>query len=141
MFEVILGACSATGEEQWKLFMEKRREVSGGEDSGVHPISTEPFAAVTSDLKTVQVQRRQAVTLACRLSVQRAAKVGDRATACQLIFRNTHKPQNSQDNQCPSVASTSRSQSLFTAHKTVTLTPRRNEQIQLKYALSDVDMG
>jgi hypothetical protein len=121
--------------------MEKRREVSGGEDSGVHPISTEPFTAMTSDLKTVQVQCRQARTLARRLSVRGAAKVGNRATACQVIFRNTHKPQNSQDNQCPSAASTSRSQSLLTAHKTVTLTPRRNERIRLKYALSDVDTG
>src|ERR1700733_14144811 len=49
-----------------------------------------------------------------------------------------HKPQDSQHDRDPSVASTSRSQSLLTAHKTVTITPKRNERIRLKYVLGDV---
>ena len=112
--------------------------MSSDEGSGVHPISTEPFTAVTSDLKPVGVAFGQAGTLARCLSVQIAAKVGNRATACQVIIRNTHKPQDSQDNRGPSVASISRSQSLLTTHKTVTPTPKRNERIQLEYALGDV---
>jgi hypothetical protein len=77
--------------------MEKRREMSGGEGAGVHPASTEPFTAVASAVKPVGVIFGQAGTLARRLSVQRAATVGNKATMCQVVIRNTHKPQDSRD--------------------------------------------
>jgi hypothetical protein len=82
LLEVILSTCSATEEEQWKLFVERRREMSGDEGSRVHPISMEPFIAKTSDLKPVGVAFGEAGTLARRLSAQRAAKVDNRAIAC-----------------------------------------------------------
>lgn len=109
--------------------------MSGDEGAGAHPASTEPFTAVTSDLKPISVVFGQAETLARRLSVQRAATVGNRANMCQVIIKNTHKPQ---DSRGPSAASTNRSESLLTTRKTVILTPKRNERIRLEYALGDI---
>jgi hypothetical protein len=120
LFEVIPSVRSATEEEQWKLFMERRREISDSKGTRVHPASTEPFTAVTSALKLVGVAFGQAGTLARRLFVQRAATVGNRTNMYRVIIRNTHKPQDSRDNRDsrgPSAASISRSESLLTTHK------------------------
>jgi hypothetical protein len=92
---------------------------------------------VTSDPTPVGVVFGQAGTLARRLSALRAATMGNRATVYQVIIRNTHKSQDNQDNRSPFVAPISGSQSLLTTHKTVTLTPNRNERIRLEYTLGD----
>jgi len=112
--------------------------MSGDEGAGVRPASTEPFTAVTSSFKPVGVVFGQAGTLARRLSIQRAATVGNRTNMCQVIIRNTHKPQDSRDSRDPSAASISRSESLLTTRKTVILTPKRNERIRLEHALGDI---
>jgi hypothetical protein len=138
LFEAILSACSAAEEEQWKLFIERRKEMSGDEAAGVYPASTEPFTSVSPDLKAVGVVFGQAGTLSRRLSVQRAATVGNRTNMYQVIIRNTHKPQDSQHSRDALTASVNRSQSLLTTHKTVVLAPKRNERIRLEYALGDV---
>src|SRR4051812_33776106 len=93
---------------------------------------------MTSDLKPVGVIFGQAGTPARRFSVQRAAMVGNRTNMCQVILRNTHKPQDSQDSRDTCAASIARSQSILTTHKTVILTPKRNERIRLEYTLGDV---
>ena len=118
--------------------MERRREGSGDETVGVRPESTDLFTSVTSDLKPVGIVFGQAGTLARRLSIQRAATVGTRPNMCQVIIRNTHKPQESHDSRDLSANSINRSQSLLTTHKTVILAPKRSERIRLEYALGDV---
>jgi hypothetical protein len=138
LFEVIPSVRSATEEEQWKLFMERRREISDSKGTRVHPASTEPFTAVTSALKLVGVAFGQAGTLARRLFVQRAATVGNRTNMYRVIIRNTHKPQDSRDSRDPSAALINGSESLLTTRKTVILTPKRSERIRLEYALGDI---
>ena len=118
--------------------MERRKEISSDEATGVRSASTEPSTSVRSDLKPVGVCFGRAETLARRLSVQRAATVGNRTNMCQVIIRNTHKPHDSQDSRDPSAAAINRSQSLLTTHKTIILAPKRNERIRLEYALGDV---
>jgi hypothetical protein len=112
--------------------------MSGDEGAGVRPASTEPFTAVTSAIKPLGVVFGQAGTLARRLSVQRAATVGNGTNMCQVIIRNTHKPQDSRDSRDPCAASINRSESLLTTRKTVILTPKRNERIRLEYTLADI---
>jgi hypothetical protein len=138
LFEVILSACSAAEEEQWRVFMERRKELSGNDAAMICPAATEPFTSVSPDVKPVGVVFGQAGTLARRLSVQRAATVGNRTNVCQVIIRNTHKPQDSQHSRDALAASIQRSQSLLTTHRTVVLAPKRNERIRLEYALGDV---
>jgi hypothetical protein len=118
--------------------MGRRKDISGDETAGVSPAATQPFTSVIPDLKPVGVVFGQAGTLARRRSVQRAATVGNRTNVCQVIIRNTHKPQDSQHSRDALAASIHRSQSLLTTHRTVVLAPKRNERIRLEYALGDV---
>ena len=118
--------------------MERRREISSDEGTRVHPAFTEPFTAVALAVKPVGVVFGQAGTLARRLSVQSAATVSNRTNMCQVIIRNTHKPQDSRDSRDPSAALINGSESLLTTRKTVILTPKSSKRIRLEYALGDI---
>jgi hypothetical protein len=138
LFEVILSACSEAEEEQWKISMEKPEELSGDEAAKAGPAETAPFTSVIPDLKPVGVVIGHIGTLPRRLSVQRAGTVGNRTNVCQVIIRNTHKPQDSQNSRHAPADSIYRLKSLLTTQRMVVLAPKRSERIRLEYALGDV---
>lgn len=118
--------------------MEKPEELSGDEATKACPAETAPFTSVIPDLKPVGVVMGHIGTLARRLSVQRAGTVGNRTNVCQVIIRNTHKPQDSQNSRNALADSIYRSKSLLTTQRMVVLAPKRSERIRLEYALGDV---
>lgn len=138
LFEIILSACSATEEEQWRLFIDMHKQTSNDQVIQLNTTSTGPPTIVISEFRSTGVAFGQAATLARQLSVQRAATVGNRTNVCQVIIKNTHKQQETQDSRSSRAESLSRSQSLLSTHKTTILAPKRSERIRLEHCLEDV---
>ena len=134
LHEFILSACSVAEEQQW------RRGLCGelsGED-GEEKITFQAQSNITLELKSVGVVYGHHGTLARRLSIQRAATVGNRASIYQVIVRNTHNPEELHEFRQPSTASINRSHSHVTANRIVVLAPKRSERARLESMLSDV---
>ncbi|EHY60380.1 hypothetical protein HRR83_000140 [Exophiala dermatitidis] len=133
LHEFIFSACSSTEEEVWKRYMQittvKRtteclREIPG---------------SIGLDLRsTGAVYSVQAPDLSRNPSVQRAATVGNRASICQVIIRNTHNPHDFHEFRQPTASAMNRSQSHLTSNRIVVLSPKRSERARLEATLSDV---
>lgn len=110
----------------------------------IGPIGTAPreaspeiFTSVFLDLKPAGPIFGQAGTLARRLSIQRAVTVGTRNNTCQVIIRNTHRPNTSQESREPPEA-LNRSRSLLTTHRNIVLAPKRSDRVRLEQSLAEV---
>ena len=77
-------------------------------------------------------------TLARRLSIQRAATVGNRASVCQVIVKNTHNPEELHEFRQPSTSMINRSQSHISTNRIAVLAPKRAERARLESILGDV---
>ena len=137
-FELLFSACSASEEKQWMLGIREHRQAScedllGGSSSSAHlPTKISPvLKPATSVFETTS-------PLARRMSVRRAATLGNRPSICHVIIRNTHKQSDHRDGQRPAMEPINRSQSLFTTHRSVVMAPKRNERIRLEHDLADV---
>src|SRR5947207_7680030 len=118
--------------------MEKPKQRLGDTAARACPSETGPFTSVIPDLKPVGVAIGHVGTLTRRLSVQRAATISNKTNVCQVIIRNTHKPQDSPNSRSVLADSIYRSQTLLTTQRTVVLAPKRSERIRLEFALGDV---
>ena len=133
LYELILSACSAIEENQWKFAFQSNVTVGGATVnhsvlSAVSPVlNLRPCCSVVTE----------AVWLCRRLSIQRADTVGGRSNTCQVIIRNTHNPQDLQDFRAPS-DTVNRSQSHLTTHRIVVLAPKRIERSRLESCLAGV---
>jgi hypothetical protein len=96
------------------------------------------MTTVAPELRSAGVVFGQAPTLARRLSIQRAATVGNRINICQVIIRNTHSPLDNQDSRLSRGGSVNRSQSLMNTIRIVVLSPKRSERVRLENSLRDV---
>jgi hypothetical protein len=134
LHELILSACSAVEEEQWKCGL------AGDLDNSLDCMdsSTVPESSIALDLKSVGVIYGHHGTLARRLSIQRAATVGNRISIHQVIVRNTHNPEELHEFRQPSTSSINRSKSHLTTNRIVVLAPKRSERSRLEAMLSDV---
>lgn len=139
LFELMFSACSATEQQQWLAGIERGRSLLALEGPATQPPVQDLFTTTTSlELKALAPIFGQAGTLARRLSIQRAATVAPRIATCQVIIRNTHKPQDSQEMKAPTAAAVNRSQSLLTTHRVTVLAPKRSERVRLEQSLADV---
>ena len=96
------------------------------------------FTTTSLDLKALAPIFGQGGPLARRLSIQRAATVAPKVATCQVIIRNTHKPQDGQELRYSTAGAVNRSQSLLTTHRVTILAPKRSERIRLEQSLADV---
>ncbi|OAP64392.1 hypothetical protein AYL99_00364 [Fonsecaea erecta] len=135
LHEFILSACSAIEENAWRRGLQ-RNDASGGRmDELLHQIPS----SISLNLRSIgQVYSQQSSTLSRNPSVQRAATVGNRATVCQVIIRNTNNPQDLHEFRQPSSLAINRSQSHMTSNRVVVLAPKRSERARLESTLSDV---
>lgn len=120
--------------------MERGRSLLALEGLASQPSVPNLLTTTSLELKALAPVFGEAGTLARRLSIQRAATVGTRVAPCQVIIRNTHKPQDSQEMKVPSAAAATinRSQSLLTTHRVAVLAPKRSERVRLEQSLADV---
>lgn len=95
-------------------------------------------STVALELTSVGVVYGHHGTLARRLSIQRAATVGNRASIHQVIVRNTHSPEELHEIRQPSTSSINRSHSHMTTNRIVVLAPKRSERARLETMLGDV---
>ncbi len=95
-------------------------------------------SSVALELKSVGFVYGHHGTLARRLSIQRAATVGNRASIYQVIVRNTHSPEELHEIRQPSTSSINRSHSHMTTNRIVVLAPKRSERARLETMLGDV---
>ena len=128
-----MSACSANEEEAWTKALRTENAASIGDSLSEKHIPS----AIGIDLKPIGVVFGQAGTLTRRLSIQRAATVGNRQSVCQVIIRGTHHAQDLQDLRQSSIA-INRSQSHLTTHRTVVLAPKRSERAKMETSLAAV---
>lgn len=134
LYESLLSASSGTEEDQWKQGL--RGELARA--SASRSLLKHFPSSVALDLRSVGAVYGRHGTLARRLSVQRAATVGNRASIFQVIIRNTHNPVELHEFRQPSASSMNRSQSHLTSNRIVILAPKRSERARLESVLSDV---
>ncbi|RMD41059.1 hypothetical protein DV735_g4075, partial [Chaetothyriales sp. CBS 134920] len=131
LYELVVSACSATEEEQWT------NGLGGGLVKAESQTGT-PDTILTLDLKSVGAIYNHQEPLARRLSIQRAATVGNRASICQVIVRNTNTPEELHDFRPPWTSAINRSQSHLGTNRIVVLAPKRSERVRLEATLGDV---
>lgn len=137
LYEVILCACSAREEEQWRsdLLKLSAKEVQiQTEDPTTFPAL---FSMIALDLRSLGYVFGLPGTLTRRLSIQRAATLNPKSNNLQVIIRNTHN-KNHCDSQISASDSIGRSQSLSTTNRAIILAPRRVERLRMEYGLTDV---
>ena len=133
LYEIIMSATSAAEEEAWTSGLKTENAASIGESVSGQRIPS----AIGIDLKPVGLVFGQAGNLTRRLSIQRAATVGNRHSVCQVIIRGTHHAQDLQDLRQSSIA-INRSQSHLTTHRTAVLAPKRSDRAKLESSLAAV---
>ena len=138
LFELVFSACSATEQQQWLAGIERGRSLLALEGPARQPPVPDLFTTSSLELKALAPVFGQAGTLARRLSIQRAATVAPRVATCQVIIRNTHKPQDGQEMKPSTAVAVNRSQSLLTTHRVTVLAPKRSERVRLEQSLADV---
>jgi hypothetical protein len=133
LYELIMSACSAAEEEAWTRALRTENAASIGE-----PVLSQRIpSALGIDLKPVGVVFGQAGNLTRRLSIQRAATVGNRQSVCQVIIRGTHHAQDFQDLRHSSIA-INRSQSHLTTHRTAVLAPKKSDRAKMESSLASI---
>lgn len=133
LYELIMSACSAAEEEAWTRALRTENAASIGE-----PVLGQRIpSAIGIDLKPVGVVFGQAGNLTRRLSIQRAATVGNRHSVCQVIIRGTHHAQDLQDLRQSSIT-INRSQSHLTTHRTAVLAPKRSDRAKMESGLASI---
>ncbi|KAF7503112.1 hypothetical protein GJ744_004321 [Endocarpon pusillum] len=138
LFELMFSACSATEQQQWLAGVERGRSLLALEGPATEHRVPNLFTTTSLDLKALAPIFSQGGPLARRLSIQRAATVAPKVATCQVIIRNTHKPQDGQELRYSATAAVNRSQSLLTTHRVTILAPKRSVRIRLEQSLADV---
>ena len=134
---MILCACSAREEEQWRLDLLRlsAKEVQiQTEDPTTFPAL---FSMIALDIQSLGYVFGLPGTLTRRLSIQRAATLHSKTKNSQVIIRNTYNKSYC-DSPISASDSISRSQSLLTTNRAVVLAPRRVERLRMEYGLTDV---
>ena len=121
-------------EEQWSRGLRGELRSVKDPEADVPQLSSN----LVLELKSTGVVYGHHGTLARRLSIQRAATVGNRASIYQVIVRNTHNPEELHEFRQPSTSFINRSQSHLTTNRVVVLAPKRTERARLETILSDV---
>ena len=134
LYEILLSACNAVEEDQWKAGLQNRFSKINVRQHGKRSTTI----SEDLNLKPTGVVFCQAATLARRLSIQRAATVGKQNNVCQVIIRNTHNVQDLHDMRHVPPAPINRSQSHLSTQRIVILAPRRSERSRLETSLADV---
>lgn len=134
----MFSACSATEQQQWLAGVERGRSLLALEGPATEHRVPNLFTTTSLDLKALAPVFGQGGPLARRLSIQRAATVAPKVATCQVIIRNTHKPQDGQELRYSTIGPVNRSQSLLTTHRVTILAPKRSERIRLEQSLADV---
>lgn len=138
LYELVLCACSAREEEQWKSSLlkhsTKETQMQKEDQTTLPPL----FFILSLDIQSLGYVFGLPGTLTYRISIQRAATVGPRTGACRVIIKNTHALKDHCDSPSLAPNSMSRSQSLLSTNRVLILAPKRADRIRMEYALTDV---
>ncbi|KAF7958735.1 hypothetical protein EAE96_002269 [Botrytis aclada] len=134
LFEIIVSACSAKEELEWKSRLIDR--------SGKHCNSTvqqEMTASLSLDIKPMGTVYGKPGTVARRNSIHRATTMKGQTTIPRsVIVRNTSATVEHSLSNSASQLSINRSQSLAGPHRPTILAPSRTERVRLETLLADV---
>ncbi|KAI9705989.1 MAG: hypothetical protein M1836_005395 [Candelina mexicana] len=138
LYEMILSACSAKEEEEWKTGLLERSAVEGQETFDDRANWQDVFSSMSLNVKPIAKVFGQPGTLARRISVHRATTVGPRSNLCQVIIRDTHTMRDNGEWQPAMSSPIARSQSLLSTNRIPVLAPKRADRVRLENALADV---
>ncbi len=138
LYELILCACSAREERQWKTsllnFSAKEAQIQREDQPALAPL----FSTLSLDIRSQGYVFGLPGTLTRRISIQRAATVSPRTNICQVIIKNTNALRDYGDIHNSTPNSISRSQSLLSTNRVSVLAPKRVRRLRMEYTLADV---
>ncbi|KAI9172000.1 Phosphatidylinositol 3,4,5-trisphosphate-dependent Rac exchanger 1 protein [Paramyrothecium foliicola] len=131
LHEVIMAACTAKEEMEWRARLANPTEESHSNDCPI-------LGTLHLGIKSLGTVFGKPGTIARRLSIHRATTVGPRSQLCQVILKNTSAVRDT--SSAGSAALTiNRSQSLLTTnYRVAILAPPRSERARLEALLGDV---
>ena len=140
LYELILSACNQKEEEQWKTHLLNSSEFQSQHATDETSRFQGQLSILSLDIKPLSKLLGQPGTLVRRVSVQRAATIGGRQNACQVIIRNTYSLRDGGKASCVDEAGAlGRSHSVLSTNSRVPiLAPRRAERVQIEHDMLDV---
>ncbi|KAF7949781.1 uncharacterized protein EAE97_003290 [Botrytis byssoidea] len=134
LFEIIVSACSAKEELEWKSRLIDR---SGKQYNST--VQQEMTASLSLDIKPMGTVYGKPGTVARRNSIHRATTMKGQTTITRsVIVRNTSATVEPSLSSSASQLSINRSQSLAGPHRPTILAPSRTERVRLETLLADV---
>ncbi|ESZ99304.1 hypothetical protein SBOR_0345 [Sclerotinia borealis F-4128] len=135
LFEIIMSACSAKEELEWKS-----RLVDRSANQCDSTVQQEMIASLSLDIKPMGTVYGKPGTIARRNSIHRATTCSTLQTTIlrNVIIKNTSTTTESVLSSSASQISINRSQSLAGSHRPIILTPPRTERVHLETLLADV---
>ncbi|CAD6448253.1 bfce5e03-f1d8-4377-9e63-cf9590edeb69 [Sclerotinia trifoliorum] len=134
LFEIIMSACSAKEELEWKSRLIDR---SGKQCDST--VQQEMTASLSLDIKPMGTIYGKPGTIARRKSIHRATTMKGQTTIPRsVIVRNTSATTEPSISSSASQLSINRSQSLAGPHRPTILAPPRTERVRLETLLADV---
>ncbi|KAK5159655.1 hypothetical protein LTR04_004923 [Oleoguttula sp. CCFEE 6159] len=138
MFELILTACSAKEEEQWRKHLNQRITKEVQDYSEGHYSTQDTLSSLKLGLRSIGTAFGKPQGFVRRMSFHRAATLGPKTLANQVIIKNTQAVNDVKDNSSTTHLPIGRSQSVQTPSHVPTLAPRRIDRVRLETALKDV---
>ncbi|TKA70584.1 hypothetical protein B0A49_02805, partial [Cryomyces minteri] len=138
MFELILTACSAKEEEQWRKHLNQRITKEVQDYSEGHCNTQSTLSSLKLELRSIGTAFGKPQGFVRRISFHRAATLGPKTLANQVIIKNTQAVKDLKDNLSTTHLPIGRSQSVQTPSHVPTLAPRRADRVRLETALKDV---
>ncbi|KAF2458254.1 hypothetical protein BDY21DRAFT_284534 [Lineolata rhizophorae] len=135
LYEMIMSACSAIEEQQWRGHLQARIDAESHDGSQGEPNVANMFSSISMGIKPAGTTLGSDVSVNRRNSIHRAATLGAKATIHQVIIKNTQAQKQPDGQQGAPVG---RSHSHMTTNTIPTLAPRRGERVRLENALADV---
>jgi hypothetical protein len=135
-YEIILSACSEKEEDVWKTQLRNRIQAEATERSEARINNVEVFSMGLSEVKSIGPSFVSFTNFSRRRSIHRAATLGPKSCANQVIIKNTEAQKYVTDTNVS--FSVGRSQSHMSSTHVPTLAPRRTERIRMENSLADV---
>lgn len=133
-----MSACSAKEQEVWKDHLLERISAENCDLVEGRLTHQDIFSSLSLDIRSIDTLLGLPHGFVRRMSVQRAATLGPKATLHQVVIKNTEAQRLPDISQSSTSLPMARSQSHLSTNHITTLAPRRGERIRLETTLSDV---
>ena len=138
LYELILCACTAREEEQWKADLIKHSGSKNRPNADEYSVPAFDSSMLSLDIKPLGSVFGQPGTFMHRSTIQRAATLNARNSGRQIIIKNTNSLKDGEDPSMSSSGPMNRSQSLPSISTIPVLAPKRAERQAIEHSMTCV---